>query len=87
MGFPEVIELLKEFGIFQFYLPFVITFAIFYGLLSKSKIFGDSDKDKRVRNINLFISLSAALFVLLSVETLFGYFTTVFNYTTMGLSG
>lgn len=49
----------KELGIFQFYLPFIITFAVIYGILDKSKIFGD-----KAKNINLIISLSASLFVM-----------------------
>lgn len=48
----------KEFGIFQFYLPFVLTFAIIYGLLRKTKIFGE------LRQIDVIIALAAALYVM-----------------------
>ena len=63
MGIQEIIEIAKQTGIFSFYLPFVLMFAIFYGLLTKSRIFGDP-KDKTVKRINAFVSLIASLFVL-----------------------
>jgi len=50
----------RELGIFEFYLPFIIMFAIIYGLLNQAKIFG-----KDARNINLVIALSSALFVMI----------------------
>ncbi|MFH1623249.1 MAG: hypothetical protein ABIA12_01900 [Candidatus Aenigmatarchaeota archaeon] len=66
MALADILELWKSYGVFEFYLPFVLMFAIFYGLLSKSKIFGDEDKERRVRNINVVISVVAALFVMVS---------------------
>lgn len=63
-GIADLIAAGKDIGIFEFYLPFVIMFAILYGLLSKSKIFGDSEKDRKVRAINLVISLAASAFVM-----------------------
>lgn len=56
----------KDLGIFQFYLPFVIMFALVYGLLRKSKIFGDPQEAKA---INMIISLAASLFVMLYPAT------------------
>jgi len=61
VAIADLIAAGKEFGIFQFYLPFVITFAIFYALLAKAKIFGE---DKRGKNINLLVSGVAALLVI-----------------------
>lgn len=75
MGFVEVIAVWKDYGIFEFYLPFVLMFAIFYGLLSKSKLFGEP-KEKRVTNINVVVSVVAALFVM--VYTPVGVSLTVF---------
>lgn len=63
-GISDLIAAGKEMGIFEFYLPFVIMFAVLYGLLSKSKIFGDAEKDRKVRSINLIISLAASAFVM-----------------------
>lgn len=38
------INVLKDFGIFEIYLPFLLTFTIFYGLMTKMKIFGDKER-------------------------------------------
>jgi len=57
-GFQDVISTFKEIGVFQFYLPFLIVFAIFYGLLAKTKLFGDQ------KIFPVMISLAAAGFIL-----------------------
>ena len=49
---------LKSQGLFSFYLPFLLVFAIFYGLLEKSKIFGETGK-----RINILVALVAAFYV------------------------
>ncbi len=64
IGISELVADLKALGIFDFYLPFVILFAMLYGLLTKSKIFGNPSDNKSVNRINLVIALSAALFVM-----------------------
>lgn len=61
MGLEYLINMGKEAGLFQYYLPFVIFFSIFYGLLVKSKIFGEQG-----RNISIIIALGAALYVMAS---------------------
>lgn len=58
--FANAILKLKELGFFQFLLPFMITAAIFYGLLRKTQIFGEPDKNLAV---NAIVALSASLFV------------------------
>lgn len=88
MGFMEIIAAWKEYGIFEFYLPFVLMFAIFYGLLSKSKLFGEA-KEKRVRNINIFVSIVAALFVMVYTPagiSLTEFFGTFFTQTMVALT-
>ncbi len=57
-GFQDLISTFKEIGVFQFYLPFLIVFAVFYGLLSKTKLFGDQ------KIFPVMISLAAAGFIL-----------------------
>ena len=51
---------LKNFGAFQFLFPFMLTAAIFYGLLRKSKIFGEPEKNMVV---NATVALVAAFMV------------------------
>jgi hypothetical protein len=60
VGIADFFTLIQNAGIFHFYLPFVLVFAIFYGLLTKSKVFGD---DKMSKRLNAIISLIAALYV------------------------
>lgn len=88
MAFADIIQLWKSQGVFEFYLPFVLMFAIFYGLLSKSKIFGDESKERRVRNVNVVISLVAALFVMVSPVgvSLTVFFGTFFTQTMVVLT-
>ena len=88
MALADIIELWKAQGVFEFYLPFVLMFAIFYGLLSKSKVFGDEDKERRVRNINVVISIVAALFVMVSPVgvSLTVFFGTFFTQTMVVLT-
>ena len=63
-GFADLVALAKEYGLFEFYLPFVILFSLMYGLLNKSKIFGDPKEVKKASTINLLISLAAAFYVM-----------------------
>mgnify|MGYP001559561154 CR=1 FL=1 len=58
-GFQDVIGTLKEIGVFQFYLPFLLVFAILYGLLLKTKIFGEQNK-----GIVTVIALAASAFIM-----------------------
>lgn len=61
--FADLIAQAKDIGIFQFYLPFILMFAIFYGLLDRAKIFG---KDSTGKRINLIIALSFSAFLLIA---------------------
>lgn len=59
----------KELGVFDFYFPFIVIFAILWALLTKVKIFGDPfGKDKKqaklAKGVNLVISVIGSLFVL-----------------------
>lgn len=51
----------KEFGVFQFYLPFILAFAIIYGILSKANIFGT---ERRGKTINIVVSGVLSLFLM-----------------------
>jgi hypothetical protein len=61
MDLAGVIEFLKSVGIFEYYLPFIIIFTILYGLLNKSKIFGETGGG---RGLNAIVSLAASAFIL-----------------------
>jgi len=67
-GLAEIITGAKEYGIFDFFLPFILTFAIFYGLLIKTKIFGQGEDKQPTRfnkTISMVISLVIAAYVMI----------------------
>lgn len=57
-GFQDVVSTLKEIGVFEFYLPFIIVFAVFFGLLTRTKLFGEQ------RGIAVVVALTAAGFIM-----------------------
>lgn len=57
-GLEGVIGTLKEVGVFQFYLPFLLSFAILYALLLKTKIFSDQ------KGLVTVIALAASAFIM-----------------------
>lgn len=70
-GFTMISDLVaagQDFGVFEFYLPWIIMFAIFWALLTKIKIFGDSEKEgksgKTAKAVNLIVSLGASLYIM-----------------------
>ncbi len=58
--FEMTIKKLQELGFFQFFLPFILTATVFYGLLRKSKIFGEPKENVIVNGV---VSLTAAFMV------------------------
>jgi hypothetical protein len=59
--FTAVIQKLEEIGAFNFLFPYMLTSAIFYGLLRKSRVFGAPDENVAV---NAIVAIVAALMVL-----------------------
>ena len=82
--FETAILKMKEFGMFQFLFPFMLSAAIFYGLLRKSQIFGDPNKNVA---INAVVALVAA-FMVWSYPILAGVDveTELANFFTQGMS-
>jgi len=58
--FTPVIERLTELGFFKFMLPYILTSAVFYGLLRKSQVFGKPDENVAV---NAVVALIASFLV------------------------
>src|SRR5438445_1531059 len=58
--FEVVITKLQALGAFQFLFPFLLTAAVFYGLLRKSKLFGEPQANIAV---NAVVSIVAAFMV------------------------
>ncbi len=58
--FSSVILQLREIGAFNFLFPFLLTSAVVYGLLRKSKVFGEPERNVAV---NAVVALVAAFMV------------------------
>jgi len=82
--FETAILKMKELGLFQFLFPFMLSAAIFYGLLRKSQLFGDPTKNVA---INAVVALVAA-FMVWSYPILAGVNveTQLANFFTQGMS-
>jgi len=81
----NLINILQSQDIFQYYLPFLLTFSIFYALLIKSKIFGDGVGKK----ISLIVALIAGLYVTIATPIGIGltqFFAIFFAQSTVFLT-
>ncbi len=66
-------------GVFEYVLPFLLVFAVIFGILHKSKIIGD------YRGINMVIALSIALIAITSLDFRI-FFTELFPLAGVGVS-
>jgi len=92
----DIVSSWKEFGVFDYLLPFVIMFSIFYALLTKTQIFGkpfpagdspneqEKKRAKLAKFVNLIVSFGAAMYIMANVGT--GANLTLFLYTLFGTS-
>lgn len=65
--FGNVIDFLRKLGFFSVLLPFLLVFAIVFGILEKSKLFGTEktgDKEYPKRNLNSIVAFCVAFFVI-----------------------
>lgn len=71
-GLEGIVQAAKDIGVFQFYLPFILVFAIILGLLQKVKVFGEN------KQLNVIIALVVAAYVAVftPVGITFGQFLT-----------
>lgn len=61
------IEIFRAFGFFNVILPFILVYAIVFGVLLKTGIFGDAKTDT-TRNISNVIALATAFFVISATD-------------------
>ena len=75
----DILQDWANFGVFRYVLPFLMIFAVVFGILSHTKLLGDN------KGVQATIALAVGL---LSLQ--FGYvsefFATIFPYTGMGIS-
>jgi len=85
-----LVNLMKQQGVYEIYLPFLLTFAIFFALLRKTKIFygKETGEDKIGNNISIVVSVVAALFVTIFTPlggSISHYFTMFFTQATVAM--
>ncbi len=78
----EMLNRLNEIGFFSYVLPFLLIFAVVFGLLQKIKIFGDENKAK---GINVIVALSIAGISLL-FDVVPRFFSIIFPKFGIGLA-
>ena len=61
----NAVVLLQDFGFFSVILPFVLVYALIFGLLNYVSIFGDDDSSKTVNQV---IALAVAAFTITSTD-------------------
>jgi len=61
----NAVELLHSFGFFSVLLPFLLVFAVVYGVLIKTKLFGEKEV---ASNVNAIIALATSFFVVASTD-------------------
>ncbi len=81
-GLTEVLNKMNEMGIFSYAFPFVIVFAIIFGLLQKIKIFGEPTEAKGVNAI-IAVGIGALSLLYDQVPT---FFATIFPKFGIGLA-
>jgi hypothetical protein len=85
--FDQLFAAAGDVGFFGFFLPFLLVFAIIYGLLTKTQIFG---KGRPVATINAIIALVAAFYVAAYTpvgDTIAGFLGRYFTQTTIVFLG
>jgi hypothetical protein len=68
-----------NFGVFRYVLPFLMIFAVVYGILSKTALLGDN------KGVNATISLAVGLLALVN-GYVSSFFQSIFPYTGMGIA-
>lgn len=80
--FQILVGNLNSIGFFDFLLPWIFTFAVFWGLLTKTKVLGDNLR------VNGVVSLVAAFFVIgFGGPALGAFFTSIFGLAIVIIAG
>jgi len=82
---PHLVSILQEQGVFEIYLPFLLTFAIFYGTMRKMKIFGEG---ATANKLVAFISGIAAAYVMIfspAAGPISQFFANFFTQASVGM--
>ena len=75
----DVLNRWADLGVFAYVLPFLMIFALVYGILIKTKILGDN------KGVNATIALAFGLLAL-QFDYVSGFYASIFPYAGMGLA-
>ncbi len=75
----DVLNTWADYGVFAYVLPFLMIFALVYGLLSKSKLLGEN------RGVHATLALVIGLLAL-QFDYVSNFFATIFPYAGIGFS-
>ena len=78
-GIGGILETWAQYGVFAYVLPFLMIFAVVFGILNKSNILGDN------KGVQATISLTVGLLAL-QFSYVSNFFATIFPYTGMGIA-
>ncbi len=75
----DILNTWTQMGVFAYLLPFLMIFALVYGILIKTKILGEN------KGVNATISLAFGLLAL-QFDYVSGFYASIFPYAGMGLA-
>lgn len=75
----DVLNRWADLGVFAYVLPFLMIFALVYGIITKTKILGDN------KGVNATIALAVGLLAL-QFDYVSGFYASIFPYAGMGLA-
>lgn len=81
--FEALVDVAQQTGLLGIFVPFILVFAVFYGVLRKAEIFG---KGRPGSTINAIISVVAAFYVVLAspfAQSIIGFFGAYFSFQTI----
>jgi hypothetical protein len=81
-GLTGILNSWADLGLFSYGLPFLLIFAVVYGILSKTNILGEQNKNKGVNSV---IAIAVALLAL-QWDIVPNFFATIFPYAGVGLA-
>lgn len=82
-AFGEMLNSWQQMGVFDYMIPFLLVFAVVYGLLNQLKMFGKEEKQTG-RTINAVISLAVGL-MSLQFDFMSRFFAEIFPKVGIGL--
>ena len=79
MGIGGVLETWAQYGVFAYVLPFLMIFAVVFGILSKTNLLGEN------KGVQATIALTVGLLAL-QFDYVSNFFATIFPFTGMGIA-